>query len=154
MTKKVKTNVIIAVYSILANAKYGKMSDDAKIKMWKIMRKLKPIAQQFEEDSKDCADKMKPTEDFFDRLRKWQEYNRLHQDGKPTIDIMTTAEHDAFTDEYNKYNQLVGKAMKESSEREVSVDFDPIDDDALLALMESNDWTLGQVAVAADFICE
>jgi hypothetical protein len=36
----------------------------------------------------------------------------------------------------------------------VSVDFEPIDDDALLALMESNDWTLGQVAVAADFICE
>ena len=154
MKKTVKTSVVIGVFNVLSQAKYGLMSDADKIKVWKIARKLKPIAQKFEDDSRDCADKMKPTEDFTDRLRRWQEYNQLKNNNQPTIDIMSTAEHDAFTKEWNKYNELVGKAMKEYTDKEVEVDFEPISEDALLKLMESNEWTIGQVAVAGDFICE
>ena len=154
MKKTVKTSVIINVYNVLSGAKYGAMSDADKIKLFKISRKLKPIAQQFEEDSRDCAEKMKPTEDFTDRLRRWQEYNQLKSNNQPTIDIMTNAEHDAFTEEWNKYNELVGKAMKEYADKEVNVDFEPISEDALVKLMESNEWTLGHVAIVGDFICE
>ena len=77
MKKNVKTSEILSVYQIISSAKYGKMSDEEKIKAWKIARKLKPVATKFEEDSKDAADKMKPSEDFDQQLQKAQEYEPL-----------------------------------------------------------------------------
>ena len=69
MKKSIKTSEILGVYNIISNAKYGKMSDDDKVKVWKIARKLKPVAVKFEDDSKDAAEKMKPAKDFDERLQ-------------------------------------------------------------------------------------
>ena len=88
MKKTVKTSEILSTFNVLSNAKYGKMEDSDKIKVWKICRKLKPIATKFDEDTKDAAEKMKPTEDFDERLSKAQQYERTQQQQKPTDNIM------------------------------------------------------------------
>jgi len=154
MNKKVKTSEILKVYNVIGSAKYGKMSDDDKVKVWKIARKLKPVATKFDEDAKDAAEKMKPAEDFDEKLQKAQEYERLRQKGEPTIDIMTTPEYEKFLSTFKDYQKLVDKAVQEFADKEVKVDFDPINEEAFGKLMASNDWTMEQVATLGDFICE
>lgn len=154
MKKTFKTSEILAVYNIIASAKYGKLSDEDKVKVWKITRKLKPIATKFDEDSKDAAEKMKPTEDFNDRLEKAQEYERLRNEKQPTIDVMSTADYDKFVEELKKYNKLVSDAVKEFADKEVELEFNAISEDSFGKLMASNEWIMGQVSILGDFICE
>ena len=156
MTKTIKTGDLLKVYNVLGNAKYSKMSDDDKIKVWKITRKLKPVATKFEEDSKDAAEKLKPTEDFTERLQKAQEYERMVRDKDSDLQKlpMGAAEYDQFIKEFKDYNEVVGKAIKEFSDKEVEVDFEPLSEDAFGKLMASNDWTMEQVTTAGDFVCE
>ena len=154
MKKSVKTVEVFNAYNILSTAKFDKLSDTIKVSVWKIARQLKPVAQGFGDTSRDCAEKMQPTEDFPERLRRWQKYNQLKEEGKPTIDVMSTAEHDTFSQEFQKYNKLVNEAMKESAESKVELNFEPISEDGLMKLAESNDWTLGQIVAVGDLICE
>jgi hypothetical protein len=55
---------------VLQNAKYQKLSDDGKVKVWKITRLLKPVATQFKEDVQDAQQKLMPDGDFLQRLGK------------------------------------------------------------------------------------
>lgn len=154
MKKTIKTEDALKAYNIISQAKYSKMDDADKVRAWKIARALKPVATRFDEDSRDAADKLKPTDDFTERLGKAQEYERLTKEGQPTIDIMTTADYHAFVKEFQKYNQLVADAVKEFGAKEVELDFEPLTDDAFGKLMASNEWTmeqataLGELAVA------
>ena len=154
MKKTVKTSEILSVYQIVGNAKYGKMSDEDKIKVWKIARLLKPVAMKFEDDRKDAFENLKPEDcDFDGRLAKAQEYERLVKAKQPTIDVMTTAEYDAFIEVFKDYNKLVGEALKELADKEVELDFEPLSEDAFGKLMASNEWSVAQAMEAGDFIC-
>ena len=53
------TEKVLTAFNVLKGASYQKMTDDDKIKLWKIARSMKPIATKFEEDSKDAAEKLK-----------------------------------------------------------------------------------------------
>lgn len=155
MVKTVKTSDVLNIYNVLNSAKYSKMDDADKIKAWKICRKLKPVASKFEEDSKDAAEKFKADiKDFDERLQKAQEYERLRSKQEPTIDIMTTAEYDAFIKEFKEYNNLVQKAVQEFADKEIEIYFEPISEDAFGKMMASNEWTMEQVTTLGDFICE
>lgn len=154
MKKTVKTSEILSVYQIIGNAKYGKMSDDDKVKVWKIARKLKPVATKFEDDTKDAADKMKPYEDFDQKLQKAQEYERLKSEKKPTIDVMSTADYDNFIADFKQYKNVIDKAVQEFADKEVEIEFDAISEEAFSKLITSNEWTFGQVTLLGDFICE
>lgn len=148
MTKKtLKTSEILNIYNILNTAKYGKMEDADKIKVWKITRALKPIATKFDEDSKDAAEKFKQDIDGFDdKLQKAQEYERMSSEHKPTIDIMTTADYNDFIENvFKPYQKTVEKAVKEFADKEAEIDYEPISEDAFGKLMASNEWTMAQV---------
>lgn len=154
MTKKIKTSEILAAYNVLNTAKYGSMEDVDKIKAWKICRKLKPIATKFDEDSKDAAEKMKPADNFDEKFQKAQEYERLTNEHKPTIDIMTTADYNEFIKTLKAYNKTVGDAVKEFAEKEVKIEFEPLTEEAFGKMISSNEWTMAQVTTLGDFICE
>lgn len=154
MKKTVKTSEILNVYQVISQAKYGKMANEDKIKVWKIARVLKPIAVKFEDDTKDAAEKFKPYEGFDEKLQKAQEYERLRSEKQPTIDIMTNAEYDVFIKEFKAYQKLVDDAVKEFAEKTVKLDFNAISEDAFMKLVESNEWTVGQMTLVGDFISE
>lgn len=154
MEKTIKTGLALTIYNIVSQAKYNKMDDADKIKAWKIARLLKPVATKFDDDSKDAADKLKPTEDFTERLQKAQEYERLRASHEPTIDIMTTADYNAFIKEFKKYNDTVSEAVKEFSDKDIDLDFEPLSEDAFGKLMASNEWTMEQATTIGDFVCE
>ena len=146
MKQTLKTEKVLSAYRVISTAKYSKLDDADKIKVWKIAKAMKPVATQFEEDSKDAAEKMKPTEDFADRLQKAQEYERMLRANEDiSKSPMGAAEYDAFLKEFQKYNQLVTDAVKEFADKEVELEFEGLNDDAFGKLMASNEWTMEQV---------
>lgn len=147
MTKKtIKTEKVLSAFRVLNTAKYTKMTDEDKIKVWKIARALKPVADKFEDDSKDAAEKFKPTEDFAERLQKAQEFERKRNDGEDMTDApMGAAEYNEFIKEFQKYNKTVADAVKEFADKEVEVEFDVLTEEAFGKLMASNEWEVSQV---------
>ena len=155
MKKTIKTSEILAAYNVLNAAKYGSMSDEDKIKVWKITRALKPIATKFDEDSKDAAEKFKPKDkDFDEKLQKAQEYERITHTPKPDASKlpMGAAEYDAFIKEFKAYNKLVEEAVKEFANKDIELEIDAISDDTFGKLMSSNEWTMGQAVALSEII--
>lgn len=156
MTKKtIKTDKVLQVWQVLGTAKYTKLDDADKIKVWKISRVLKPIAEKFDEETKDAAEKLKPTKDFDQRLQDAQEYERVSKDASADASKlkMGAAEYGEFIKEVRRYNQLVSDAVKDFAEKEVEVEFEPLSEDAFVKLMASNDWNYGQI-MQIDLIME
>lgn len=143
---KIETSKAVSAYNVLSTAKYCKLEDADKIKVWKIARALKPIATKFEEDNKDAAEKLKP-EGFDEKLQNAQEYERVTRDSQNDASKlkMGAAEYEKFISELKSYNKLVGDAVKEYAEKECEISFEPLSEDAFGKLMASNDWTMEQV---------
>ena len=153
MTKKTfKTEKVLAAYRMLGSAKYGKLADEDKIKVLKICIVLKPIATKYDEDSKDVAEMLKPSEDYDEKLAQAQEYERVSRDKNADASQLKigAAEFNEFIKEMNHYQDLIGKALKDEMEKEVEVEFEPIGEDALLKLMNSNDWTMAEVMAVSE----
>ena len=148
-----KTDKVLKAYNIISQAKYTKLDDADKIKVWKIARALKPIATKFDEDSKDAAEKLKP-EGFDDDLRKAQEYERVTKNKEVDASKleMGAAEYGEFIKKLKEMNKLVADALKEFANKEVDIDFDPISEDAFTKLMASNDWTMEQAVMIGELI--
>ena len=154
--KKLKTEDVLKAYNVLSIAKYGKLDDADKIKVWKITRKLKPVAEKFDEDSKDAAEKMKPSEDFDERLAKAQEYERTIK--QPDFDAqklpMGAAEYGKFIEEFKAYQKLVNDTISDFAKKEVEVEIETISEDAFGKLMASNDWNMAQVVALDGIVTE
>ena len=56
-----KTNDILNAFNVISNAKYTKLDDADKVKVWKIARALKPVADKFNDDRDDAAKTHLPT---------------------------------------------------------------------------------------------
>lgn len=153
MTKKVKTEKVLGAFNVLNTAKYAKMDDADKIKVWKIARALKPVATKYDEDTKDAAEKLKP-EGFDDDLRKAQEYERVTKDKEADASKleMGAAEYGEFIKKLKEMNKLVADALNEFANKEVDIDFEPISEDAFTKLMASNDWTMEQAVMIGELI--
>ena len=151
----IKTEKVLGAYQVLNAAKYTKLDDGDKIKVWKIARALKPIATKFDEDSKDAADKMKP-DGFDEKLHDAQEYERVTKDASADASNlkMGAAEYNAFINTLKSYNKLVTDAVKDFADKEVSVSFEPLSEDAFGKLMASNDWTMEQTVEIGMLIVE
>lgn len=155
MTRKVRTELLLVVFNVLNTAKYSKLDDQDKIKVWKIARMMKPIATKFDEETKDAAEKMKPGDDFDDRLQKAQEFERLRNtNGDMSKSPMGAAEYQEFIVEFKNYQKLVSDAVKEYADKEVEIEFEPVSEEVFGKLMSSNDWTVDQTTTLGDFICE
>jgi hypothetical protein len=153
MTRKVKTEKVLGAFNVLNTAKYAKLDDADKIKVWKIARAMKPIATKFDEDSKDAAEKLKP-EGFDENLRKAQDYERVTKDKEADASKleMGAAEYGEFIKKLKEMNKLVADALKEFANKEVDIDFEPISEDAFTKLMASNDWTMEQAVMIGELI--
>ena len=150
------TEKALAAYNVLSSAKYSKLDDADKIKVWKITRKLKPIAEKFDEDSKDAAEKMKPSEDFDENLAKAQEYERTIK--QPDFDAsklpIGAAEYAKFIEEFKAYQKLVNDSISGFAKKEVEVEIDTLSEDAFGKLMASNDWNMAQVVALDGIVTE
>jgi hypothetical protein len=151
MKKTLKTVEVLNAYEILSKAKYQKLNEEDKIKIWKVQRNLKPVAKKFEEDKADATENLIPS-DFIGRLSKAQEYEALKAQGKDELPL-TSIEYINILKEIKDYNALIAKALKDIGEKEVEINFEPISEKAFGELMSSNDWSLKEVELI-DFIVQ
>lgn len=147
----IKTKDALEAHNILNGAKYGKLEDADKIKLWKIVRALKPIATKFQEDVKDASDKFKSEfEGFDENLKKAQDYEKGKAEGKEDLP-MTEEEYKAFIEVFKKYNKLVSDAVNEFAEAEVDLNVQTLSEDAFGKLLSSNDWSIDKTT-SIDFM--
>lgn len=146
-----RTNDLIEAYNILNVAKYNKLEDSDKIKIWKIVRVLKPIVTKFQEDMKDASEKfMQEFENFQENLQKARQYETTENKEEAE---MTEDQYKAFIVDFMSYNRLVNNTANDLASEEVNVDFEKLSEDAFGKLMASNDWTIEQTT-KIDFIIQ
>ncbi len=151
---KVTTENVLKAYNIIAQAKYTKLDDADKVRLWKIARALKPVATKYDEDSKDAAEKLKP-EGFDEKAMKWNETRDKISAGIKDDLPMSQAEFiDFLYHVINPYNENVNSALEELKGKEVELEFNALTEDAFAKLMSSNEWNMEQVAMAGDIVCE
>lgn len=154
MKKTLKTKEILKAWTILGAAKYGKISDEDRIRVWKISRALQPIATRHDEDRKDAIEKLKP-EGFNEKAVRWNETREKKIIGISDDLPMDDREFVEFTHRViNPYNQTVDKAIREFEEKKVTLTFDGLSEDAFGKLMAYNEWTLEQAAEVSNLIVE
>lgn len=147
----IKTEKALEVFNILKGASYQKLTDEDKVKVWKAYRALHPVATKFEDDSKDAAEKLKP-EGLEATLEKAKDYEQKKQKGDSDLP-MTEQEYLAFINgDWQKFNQLLAKAVKEFAEAEVELEFETINEESFAKLMSSNDWKMEQVRIVGEFL--
>jgi hypothetical protein len=144
----ITTEKVLAAYNVLSTAKYNKLEDADKIKVWKIARALKPIATKFDDDSKDAAEKMK-FDGFDELLPKAQEYERIiKQDGFDASELpISPTEYSDFVNKFKAYQKLITDTVGEYAQKEVEFEIDTLSDDAFGKLMASNEWNMSQVVM-------
>jgi hypothetical protein len=148
------TENVLKAYNIIAQAKYTKLDDADKVRLWKIARALKPVATKYDEDSKDAAEKLKP-EGFDEKAMKWNETRDKISAGIKDDLPMSQAEFiDFLYHVINPYNENVNSALEELKGKEVELEFNALTEDAFAKLMSSNEWNMEQVAMAGDIVCE
>ena len=149
---ELKTKEIVAAYAILSKAKYQKLSDEDKISIWKVMKALKPTAAAFDEESKDAQKQFSPYEDFANDCNMAAQYIVAKKAGSKDLP-MTEEQYKRIDEEFGKYKALIDKALAETKEKPVTIEFKALSEDAFSKLMASNDWTLSEVNVL-EFIVE
>lgn len=143
MKKKVSVAQAVNAYELLGSAKYQKMDDADKIKVWKITRLLRPLATRFSEDKADAIGRL-VSDSIRERLPKAQEYERISKEGTGELP-MTEGEYKAFLTEYAGSVTLVKKALDEILCQEEELDAEFLTEESFGLLMASNDWSMRQV---------
>lgn len=144
MTKKVEN--IVSLYNVLKEAKLTKLADADKYTIIKILRKLRPTAEKFEEDKKEASERLKPEnwEDIIAKAQQWQ------KDGNETT--LTDEEKKEINAVIIKYENSVRECIIEELNTEVEVDMPTISEAVFEKLMASNDWEAKTALLVADEI--
>ncbi len=142
MEKSLKTFEIVDAYQLLGNAKYQKLEDADKIRIWKISRLLKPFYVKMDEAQQDATNSLVP-EEFRKRINLAQEYKMAKASDRKELP-MTDKEYLAYLADFRKYNVLVAKALDELLQKDVTLDFEPVSEEAMGLLIACNDWPMAE----------
>lgn len=133
MMKKTIEQAVIA-YRILNEAKLGKMKDGDKFSAVKIMKGLKGVATSYDDFLKDASEKLKP-----------EGFAEIQGKENPTPDEKKVLE---------KYQQDINECVSEELKKEVELDFTPLSEEGMKGIMESNDFTMGQIMALYEVIAQ
>lgn len=135
-----KAKRILSVYGLLLRAKFGKVTDETKTKIFYIMRALKPHAVELDDSSKQLSEMLRP-EGYDENVARWNEMREKLNLGVNEELPMTKQEFVEFTYRVMKpYNKKVDDALKQLTEKEVELEFESLTTEEQLQLINSNDW--------------
>jgi len=151
----IKTAKIHEVYLLLSKARYTKLTSEEKKQTLRLALALRPIADKYAGDTQLLQEKLKPSEDIFDRFQEYQQTLLMIQHPKADLSRlpMGLSETRAFKEEWDQYNKLLEEEMKNLDE-DVELDVAPLSADAITHLMDSNEWTFDQVVLLSEAIGE
>lgn len=148
---KLKTIEIVNANAMLINANYQQLPEGERIKFWKITRKLRPIAESFAKEKQSAEEEFKPNAEVWNRFKKGADYELAKgMNSEPPI---TDEEYREIKEEYEKYRNLVNKALESTTNKEEEIEFEPLSEAGFDELIGLNKWPIPQLDII-DFIVE
>lgn len=136
---ELKVKDIVNVYTILKDAKLTKMDSMDKFKLIKMMRAMKPTAEEWDSFLSTVDEKLKKEnhDDFIEKARKWQ------QEGENTT--LTEEEKLEVNTYFIEYQREKNECIKDELEKTVSLEFEKLQQGAFEKLIDSNDWDVKNI---------
>lgn len=135
---KKTTEKIVIAYRILNNAKLGKMKDEDKFKVVRIMKAIKPVATSYDDYIKDAAERLSP--EGIEAIQMKVQKN----------EPLSVEENKVWT----KYNEDVAKCVQDELAKEIELGCEPLGEEAMTGLISSNDFALAEIIALDDVIGE
>ena len=134
--KTVKVNDAVTAFRLVNPAKLTKMETEERFAVILATRQLKKVDTDFQDLLKDAQEKLKP-EGFDKIVEKVQAKTEL------------TASEQKALDEYNKQ---VSDCVKSELDKTVELDFAPFGKEAIERLVDSNDFSTGDIIAIMDVL--
>lgn len=136
---ELKTNEIVGAYKLLNDAKLTKMESGDKFKVIKIMRSMKPAAEEWDSFLKTVDDKLKKEnhDEVIEKAQKWQ------QEGEKTS--LTNEEKIGINKYLLEFQKEKEDCVREELEKSVTLEFEKLSDAAFEKLVDSNDWKVNEI---------
>lgn len=142
-----KTSTIIEVYQLLNSAKLTKMESKEKFQVIKIMRAMKPVAEEWDSFVKTMDEKLKGEnhEEMLAKAQQWQ------KEGEKTT--LSLDERMAVNEYFGKLDRERRQLVASEQSKEVNILFDKLTEEAFEHLVDSNDFVVGQILALQEAIC-
>ena len=131
-----KVKEIVTAYKVLGDAKVTKLEESEVIKVVKIRKAMRSIAEDYEQFLKDVQEKFKPEnwDEIQSKIQQWQ------QEGENTA--LSEEERIEINKIVIEYTRKIDTALKEELEKEISIDIEKLKEDSLTKLLIENGWEL------------
>lgn len=146
-----KVGEITKSYIILKEAKLTKMEDVDKFKVIRAMREMRPVVEKYSNDEKEAIEKLED-EEYKSALDKAERHNNALKEGDKSA-ILSHEELKDIQSYFEKVDKSKNECIKELQEEEKDLDFEKISQEALIKLIVSNDFTVGQMLYLEITLC-
>lgn len=142
-----KTSTIIEVYKALKEAKLTKMESKEKFAVIKIMRSIKPIAEEWDAFMATVDEKLKGEnhEAIVAMIQQWQ------KEGDNTT--LTMEERKEVNEYIAKFNAERNELINAELAKEVEVSFERISEETFERFIDSNDMDVNVLTILSESIC-
>ena len=140
---KVKTIKAVEAYRALKPLKVGGMSDEAMLAVWKNLKALRPISENYDKDIEEVRATLQD-EEFEKMQQRVKEAQELERRAKEEVRDMTAAEKQEISEInawFAAWNKKGEEYLKSLAEKEVEVKIDPLDAAELLKAYKGSDRT-------------
>lgn len=140
---KVKTIKAVEAYRALKTLKVSGMSDDAMLAVWKNLKALRPVSENYDKDIEDVRATLQD-EEFEKMQQRVKEAQELERRAKEEVRDMTAAEKQEISEInawFAAWNKKGEEYLKSLAEKEVEVKIDPLDAAELLKAYKGSDRT-------------
>ena len=138
---KIKTVDAVNTYEALKSLKLSTIDDDMMINIWRNIKMLRKITEEYKKDIEDSRNVI--NDDEFDKMQ-----NRLHiarireekvKNGEYTLTDEDRNDVNEINEYFAKYSAKVEKFNKEIDDKEVALDIIKITDNDFLKVLKAND---------------
>lgn len=140
------TGQISNLYAVLNGLKLTELDGKEKYAVVKMMYKMKPIAEAFEEFRKDYPQKVKPQgwEDIEEDYRKWKEGEKDNKCSlaEETVNMLRRMEHEYLTN--------IHLGINEEAAQEKDIEIEYLSEEVFEKLLGSNDLDCNTSMLLAD----
>lgn len=142
-----KTSTIIEVYKALKEAKLTKMESKEKFAVIRIMRAVKPVAEEWDAFLSTVDEKLRGEchEEMVAKIQQWQ------KEGEQTT--LTMEERKEVNEYIAKFNAERNELINAELAKEVEVSFERISEEAFERFIDSNDMDVNVLTILSESIC-
>ena len=152
---EIKTITAVNAYNILKTIKVASLSDSSAISVWKTIRQLRPIADDYEVQKDQVVKSMKDGE--FEKMSERLTNAKTREQKVLNGEYKLTKKDEKDVEEINKYfnsfNSKLNKYFNELENKMIDIDVVKIPSDEIIRVLKGDDDTF-QSLEAIDFLID